>query len=95
MKNPTIYEFLRLLDEGSIYYTLAAHTLESIMVIVTVPGERWEIDFGEDGEVNYEVFVSRNGVESADLSELFRRFGEDKLARQENFRQENFRHVDC
>jgi len=43
--------FLQQLEHGHIHYTLASHRHEAIMVCVTVPGERWEIEFLEDGSV--------------------------------------------
>ena len=47
------------------------------MVQVTVPGEYWEVEFHEDGEIGVEVFVSRNGVEKGEvLRELFDRFSD-------------------
>jgi hypothetical protein len=47
------------------------------MVEVAVPGERWEIEFHEDGEIGVERFVSAGGVQSSDtLNDLFNRFAE-------------------
>jgi len=47
------------------------------MVEVTVPGERWEIEFREDGEIGVEVFASKGRIQGAEsLEELFRRFSD-------------------
>lgn len=37
--------FLERLEKHNIYYSLD-HVRDSLMVLVAVPGERWEIDFG-------------------------------------------------
>jgi len=47
------------------------------MVSVAVPGERWEIEFSDDGDVDVERFVSTDGVRGKEsLAELFERFSE-------------------
>jgi hypothetical protein len=40
-----LVSFLQNLEQQGIVYTLAHHRDEAIMVIVAVPGERWEIEF--------------------------------------------------
>ncbi|MDQ2687353.1 MAG: hypothetical protein M3Y28_05745 [Armatimonadota bacterium] len=65
------------MEDASIYYELKAPTLgnRAVMVNVAVPGERWEVEFMEDGTVQAEVFVSRRGIEAeTTLKELFERF---------------------
>ena len=48
-----------------------------IMVLVAVPGERWEVEFGENGEVDVEVFVTTANIGAAEkIEELFRRFSD-------------------
>ena len=41
--------FLKHLETAHLHYTLASHREDTIMVLVTVPGERWEIEFFGDG----------------------------------------------
>jgi hypothetical protein len=64
--------FLKQLDQANIYYTLASHREDTIMVLLTVPGERWEIEFLGDGSVEVERFISNGEIcgEEA-LHELF------------------------
>ncbi len=64
----TLIRFLGQLDQAKIWYRLE-HVRDSIMVVVTVPGQRWEIEFLEDGEVEVERFVSSGQIEGADLLE--------------------------
>lgn len=50
--------FLDELDRHNIYFALERARSEAIMVRVDVPGERWEIEFFADGEVEVECFRS-------------------------------------
>lgn len=73
-KNIQMLGFLNALRDGKIYYRLSQHRDDAIMVEVAVPGERWEVEFLEDGSVEAEVFRSDGTIhdESA-LDELLRR----------------------
>ena len=72
-----LLQFLARLKAAHIFYTLSDHTEGTLMVEVSVPGERWEIEFHEDGQIGVEVFVSLRGVQGGDLLEdLFRRFSD-------------------
>ncbi len=69
--------FLKDLDHAHLHYTLAAHREEALMVLVTVPGERWEIEFFSDGTVEIERFVSNGEISGAEaFHELFRRYAD-------------------
>jgi hypothetical protein len=80
MKPTTIRElwsFLRRLKVAHIHYTLSDPTDGAIMVEVSVPGERWEIEFHENGQVGVEVFSSAKGVQGPEVLEnLFCRFSD-------------------
>lgn len=54
--------FLDRLDEAKAWYRLE-HVRDSIMVVVTIPGERWEIEFFEDGAVEVERFRSSGEID--------------------------------
>lgn len=65
------------LEQSGISYDLAHHRDEAIMVKVAVPGERWEIEFFDDGSVEVERFISNGEIYGAEaLSELFARYAE-------------------
>jgi hypothetical protein len=68
--------FLKKLEQAHIHYTLASHRDDAIMVLVTVPGERWEIEFLGDGSVEVERFLSNGEIcgEEA-LHDLLRKYG--------------------
>jgi hypothetical protein len=53
---------LKKLEQAHIHYTLASHREDAIMVLVTVPGERWEIEFLGDGSVEVERFLSNGEI---------------------------------
>lgn len=62
--------FLERLEELKLHYRLA-HVRDSIMVEIAVPGERWEVEFFDNGEVEIERFVS-TGVNTIDDEALNR-----------------------
>src|SRR5436190_16420339 len=69
--------FLDRLEGESISYTLARHRDEAIMVLVTVPGDRWEVEFLGDGSVEVERFTSDGEIHGEEvLTELFSRHSE-------------------
>ena len=69
--------FIRRLEDAKIYYQVESYRYDGISVVVTVPGQRWEVDFLADGEIDVERFVSNGQIddESA-LEELFTKFAE-------------------
>ena len=72
-----LLDFIQCLEEHRIFYELHKYTHRRIMVNVTVPGERWEVEFGEDGDMAVEKFVTTGGVGDRErLTELFTRFSE-------------------
>lgn len=62
--------FLDKLEALKLTYKLQ-HIRDSIMVEVAVPGERWEIEFFDDGHVELERFVS-SGVQTIEDESLNR-----------------------
>ncbi len=78
MNKPPYEKLLALLvrlDEAKLTYRLAHHREDAIMVIVSVPGECWEIEFLADGSVEIEKFTSAGKIESeAELDVLFKKF---------------------
>jgi len=53
-----ILNLLRRLDTAGIYFELARPRDEALMILVAVPGERWEIEYLEDGTIEVEIFRS-------------------------------------
>jgi len=72
-----LLDFLSQLESKKIYYTLTKIREEAIMVQVTVPGQRWEIEFFSDGEIEVEIFSKSSGVQGEDLlKQLFDRYSD-------------------
>jgi hypothetical protein len=66
--------FLDRVESSKIWYRLE-RVRDALMVVVTVPGERWEIEFFADGSVEVERFISTGKIESDEtFDELFRRY---------------------
>ena len=72
----TLFAFLQALEDRKIHFELGRHREDTVMVKAAVPGERWEVEFFEDGNIEVEVFRSvwegLEGVEA--LERLFRVF---------------------
>lgn len=69
--------FLGKLEHQRISYTLAHNWEDALMVLVAVPGERWEIEFRSDGAVEIEKFISTGEIHGAEsLRELFARYAD-------------------
>ena len=74
-----LVSFLQNLEQQKIVYTLAHNRDEAIMVIVAVPGERWEIEFLSDGSVEVEKFISNGEIVGEEsLNELLARYSEQE-----------------
>jgi len=73
--------FLAELEEGKINYTLAHQRDDAMMIVAVVPGERWEIEFFDDGSVEVERFISNGAIygENA-LSELLANYSDQERA---------------
>ena len=49
------------------------------MVLVAVPGERWEIEFLADGSIEVERFISDGGIYGEEaLNELFANYSDQE-----------------
>ncbi|GMQ75663.1 MAG: hypothetical protein BMS9Abin01_0917 [Gammaproteobacteria bacterium] len=46
------------LDEAEIHYTLSSVSEGAIMVGIDAPGEHWEVEFMNDGDIEIEIFKS-------------------------------------
>ena len=63
--------FLERLEERKIYYKLNK-VRNAIMVEVAIPGERWEVEFFVDGDVEVEKFISNAEIfDEKELEQLF------------------------
>ncbi|MEK6407619.1 MAG: hypothetical protein AABN34_11705 [Acidobacteriota bacterium] len=71
--------FLIDLEQRGINYTVAHNRDEGIMVIAAAPGERWEIEFIDDGSVEVERFISDGQICGEEvLAELIARYAREE-----------------
>lgn len=76
-KLSTLTELLDRLDSADIHYTLSSVREGAILVGATVPGERWEIEFMADGDIEIEVFKGDGEIhDSSIIEDLFQRHSE-------------------
>lgn len=71
MSAPTVHEFIRELDASRTHYAVASVRDGAVMVEVTLPGERWEVEFFDDRDPEVEVFRSDGTIHGPEkLAEL-------------------------
>ena len=64
--------FLNQLETRKISYQLNKIRKESVMVFVSVPGERWEVEFMDDGTCEIEKFISDGKIyDDKEIDSLF------------------------
>ena len=56
-----LINFLNELESRNIYYKLGK-VRDAIMVEIAVPGERWEVEFFSDGEIDVERFKTTGEI---------------------------------
>ena len=71
-----LLNFLVKLEEKKISYRLEHNREDSIMVLIAVPGERWEVEFFGDGRIEIELFDNQSGVRTATVNEILSRLEE-------------------
>jgi hypothetical protein len=77
-----ILEFLQKIDKAKIAFDLRRSRVDAIMVKINVPGERWEVEFLQDGEIEVERFRSDGEIQDeSTLHELFARFSDEESNR--------------
>lgn len=71
-----LIDFLDKLENNKIYYRLNK-VREGIMVEIAVPGERWEVEFFPNGEVEIEKFISDGEIlNESEIEVLLKKFSE-------------------
>jgi hypothetical protein len=63
-----LLDLLCRLEKNKIHYHLEHNRTESIMVLIAVPGERWEVEFFINGEIEVEVFGGGNEMLAGEKS---------------------------
>jgi hypothetical protein len=74
--------FLERLERAKISYSMRSSRVDALMIIAFAPGEYWEIEFLEDGDIDIERYRSDGHIDDESvLEELFARWSEDSVAR--------------
>jgi hypothetical protein len=70
--------FLDHLNKLNFAYSLK-HVRDTLMVVISVPGERWEVEFFENGEIEIERFISSfvDEIDDDGLYKLIAEFAAD------------------
>lgn len=71
-----LIKFLEELENRKIYYRLNK-IRDSILVEISVPSQRWEVEYMYDGRVNIEKYISDGNISGEeDIENLLRDFGD-------------------
>jgi len=58
----SLYTFLHRLEDARIHFTLARHRDDTVLVTLTLVGERVEVDVFEDGHMEVSRFPGSEGI---------------------------------
>jgi hypothetical protein len=69
---------MELLRRFGPHFELRSYTDDCVLVLVSVPGERWEVEFFHDGRRTFERLSSSGALpaDGAPITELVEDFGE-------------------
>lgn len=71
-----LLEFLDQLESRKIYFNLN-RIRDSILVEIAVPGQRWEVEFFADEDIQVEKYISSGEIQGeSELDVLFRDFSD-------------------
>src|SRR5262245_26514539 len=71
--------FLERLDQAKVPYQMRHSRDDAVMVIAFAPGQYWEIEFLEDGEIEIERYRSNGHIDDESvLEELFTLWADDE-----------------
>jgi hypothetical protein len=72
-----LFDWMNKLKAAKIHFTMASFRDDAVMLQVSVPGERWEVEFFSDGTIEVERFRSTGSIEGPSaLGELLSRFSD-------------------
>jgi len=71
-----LIDFLDELEDKKIYYKLDK-VRDAIMVEISVPGQKWEVEFMQDGTIEIEKFMTTAEIlDGSELVHLFEEFSD-------------------
>jgi hypothetical protein len=73
--------FLERLDQAKIPYSMQHSREDAVMIVAFAPGEYWEIEFLEAGDIDIERFRSNGHIDDESvLDELFALCSDDDVS---------------
>jgi hypothetical protein len=60
--NHPLYDLLKRLDDSKIYYTLSRHRDDTVMVTISLAGERIEVEVFNDGHMEVARFLGTEDI---------------------------------
>ncbi len=66
-------DFLTKIEGSKISYRIEHNRDEALMVLIAVPGERWEVEFFGDRRIELECFTNSSRVTGTTIDELLSR----------------------
>lgn len=57
-----LLDFLERLERENLWYRLEYIRPETICVCIVIPGEHWEVEFFDDGHIEFERFVTTSEI---------------------------------
>ncbi|MCI0661107.1 MAG: hypothetical protein L0220_08540 [Acidobacteria bacterium] len=72
-----LLSFLNRLNDVHISFSLRQIRNETVMVLISVPGQHWEVEFFGDGSIEVEIYKSDGEIyDGKKLDELFDEFSD-------------------
>lgn len=62
--------FLERLDQAQISYSMRHSRDDALMIVAFAPGEYWEIEFLEDGDIDIERYRSNGHIDDESVLEV-------------------------
>jgi hypothetical protein len=73
--------FLERLDKAKVPYQMRHSRDDAVMIVTFAPGQYWEIEFMQDGEIEVERFRSNGHIDDESvIEELFALWSDDEVA---------------
>ena len=78
MNTHTLYNLVRRLEDANIFFTLGRNRPDTILVSITVPGERIEIDVFDDGHMEVSRFKGNESIVGEEnlVEEIINEYGD-------------------
>lgn len=66
-----LFEIMKRLDEAKIWYAVGSSREGYVKISTDVPGQRWEIEIDDNGDIEFEVFKSDGEIHDENVLTKF------------------------